>query len=608
MKIAPLDWVVVAASLLICFLPALRFGRKAGASTAEFFVSGRSVPWWLAGISMIATTFSTGTPLLVTDIVRRQGVAGNWAWWAFALTGVATIFFFAQLWRRSGVMTDLEYYELRYFGRAASAVRGFRSVYLGLFFNVLVMASVNLAACKIGGILFGFTMWETLAVSGVLSVVFAAHSGLWGVLIIDLIQLGFMMAAVIAAAYFAVQEPVVGGLAGLVEKLSTTTGPGGLDYLAFLPDFSNHWDIAVAVFIMPLAVQWWAVWYPGAEPGGGSFIAQRMLASKSERDSLGAVLLFNFGHYVLRPWPWIITALASLVVFPTLADIQREFPQVDPGLIDHDIAYAAMMKFLPAGFLGLMIAGMIAAHSSTILTLLNWGGSYLVHDCYRRFLRPGATERHYIVVARVATVLLFVLSCLLTTMLESAKGNFDIILQIGAGTGLLYLLRWYWWRITAWCEIAAMVSSFAISVFFFVLEKQGSPVFSTNQKLLLTVAFTTLCWVATAYLGPPTDRAALVAFYRKVRPPGPGWREIRREAGLKDTNSAGPADHFPLALAGWALGCSAIWAALFAVGNFCYGRTGLAWGLTAITALTCAGVVWVVRRIWGPVASLETNP
>jgi Na+/proline symporter len=394
----------------------------------------------------------------------------------------------------------------------------------------------------------------------------------------------------------------VGGLAGLVEKLSATPGPGGIDYLAFLPDFSNHWDIAVAVFIMPFAVQWWAVWYPGAEPGGGSFIAQRMLASKSERDSLGAVLLFNFGHYVLRPWPWIITALASLVVFPTLADIQREFPQVEPGLINHDIAYAAMFKFLPAGFLGLMIAGMIAAHSSTILTLLNWGGSYLVHDCYRRFLRPDASERHYIAVARVATVLLFVLSCLLTTVLESAKGNFDIMLQVGAGTGLLYLLRWYWWRITAWCEIAAMVSSFAISVVFFVLERQGGPVFSTHQKLLLTVAFTTLCWVATAYLGPSTDRAALVEFYRRVRPPGPGWTAIRCEAGLDDAGEPAPGGNLPLALAGWTLGCAAIWAAIFAVGNFCYGRMGLAWGLTAITAVTCAGLVWVVRRVWRPAA------
>jgi Na+/proline symporter len=594
MSMAPLDWSIVVLSLAICFLPALRFGRQAGTSTAEFFVSGRSVPWWLAGFSMVATTFSTGTPLLVTDMVRRQGVSSNWALLAFALTGVVTIFFFARLWRRSGVMTDLEFYELRYSGRAAGAVRGFRAVYLGLFFNVLVMASVNLAACKMGALLFGFNMWETLAVSGLLSVIFAAYSGLWGVLVIDLIQLVFMMSAVIAGAYFALQAPGVGGLSGMVEKLSAVSASGGIDYLAFLPDFSNHWDIAVAVFIMPMAVQWWAVWYPGAEPGGGSFIAQRMLASKSERDSIGAVLLFNFGHYVLRPWPWIITALASLIVFPTLTDIQREFPHVEARLVHHDIAYVAMWKFLPAGFLGLMVAGMIAAHSSTITTLLNWGGSYLVHDCYRRFVRPTASERHYVFVGRLMTLLLFLLSCLLTAFLESAKGNFEIMLQIGAGTGLLYLLRWYWWRITAWCEIVAMVSSFAISVTLFVLERQGLAAFSTHEKLMMTVAVTTACWVATAYLGPQTDRAALVEFCRRVRPQGPGWRAIRREAGIDESGSG---DSLPLALLGCSLGCATIWAAMFAIGSFCYGRMGLAAGLTAITLAAGAGLVGVVRRV-----------
>jgi solute:Na+ symporter, SSS family len=598
MQITGLDWVVVVVSLAVCFAPALYYAKRAGSSLAQFFVSGRAVPWWLAGISMVATTFSTGTPLLVTDIVRRQGVAGNWVWWAFVLTGVATIFFYAGLWRRSGVMTDLEFYEERYAGRAASAVRGFRAVYLGLFFNLLVMASVNLAACKIAGILFGFSMWETLVVTGLLSVIFATSSGLWGVLVIDLIQFMIMMAAVIAAAYFALQAPGVGGLAGLVEKLSATPGPGGLNYLSMLPDFTNHWDIAVAVFVMPLAVQWWAVWYPGSEPGGGSFIAQRMLASKSERDAVAGVLFYNLAHYILRPWPWILVALASVIVFPTLADIQRAFPAVDPRLIHHDIAYPAMLMFLPAGFVGLMMAGMIAAHSSTITTLLNWGGSYLVHDCYRRFVRPGASERHYVRTARLTTVGLFVAAALLTTVLESAKENFDIMLQIGAGTGLLYLLRWYWWRITAWCEIAAMASSFAISVGFLVLARQGGPVFSTHEKLLLTVAFTTLCWVVTAYLGPPTDRAALVAFYRKVRPPGPGWGPIRREAGLDAARAAGPADHLPLAFAGWTLGSAGVWAGLFAVGNFCYGRMGLAWGLTAVAAASGAGLAAVVRRMW----------
>ncbi|HEY8550229.1 MAG TPA: hypothetical protein VIL35_09760, partial [Vicinamibacterales bacterium] len=376
MQLTALDWVIAAASVSICFIPALFFGRRAGRDTAEFFVSGRSVPWWLAGLSMVATTFSSDTPNLVTDIVRRNGVAGNWVWWAFTLTGVATVFFYARLWRRSGVMTDLEFYELRYSGGPARFVRGFRAVYLGLFFNCMIMATVNLAACKIAGVLFGLPAWQTLILVGLLNVVFAAHSGLWGVLVIDMLQFGVMMAAVIAAAYFALQAPQVGGLANLIDQVSRLEGPNGVRYLNFLPDFSN-WDLALAVFIMPIAVQWWAVWYPGAEPGGGSYIAQRMLASKSEKDALGAVLFFNVAHYVLRPWPWILVALASLLVYPELADIQRAFPDLDSSLIGHDIAYPAMLRFLPIGFAGLMIGGLIAANSSTILTHLNWGASYL---------------------------------------------------------------------------------------------------------------------------------------------------------------------------------------------------------------------------------------
>jgi Na+/proline symporter len=351
---------------------------------------------------------------------------------------------------------------------------------------------------------------------------------------------------------------------------------------------------------MPIAVQWWSVWYPGSEPGGGSFVAQRMLASKSERDSLGAVLFFNLAHYVLRPWPWIIVALASVIVYPTLGDIQRAFPHVAPALINHDIAYPAMLKFLPVGFVGLMVGGLIAAHSSTILTHLNWGASYLVHDFYHRFVRRGASERHYILMARVATVLLFVASALLTTVLDSAKEAFDIVLQVGAGTGLLYLMRWFWWRITAWCEVVAMISSFAISAVFFLLQKAGTLDYSTHLKLVLTVAFTTVCWVATAYFGPQTDRRTLVEFYRKVRPSGPGWRRIRTEAGLDAPAQAGASDNIPLALAGWTVGCAVIWSALFAVGNFCYGRIGLALGLTAIFAVTGAGLIWVLQQLWKP--------
>src|SRR6187431_2842294 len=524
MHLTLIDWFIAIFCVLLCFAPALFFGRRAGKNTAEFFAGGRAVPWWLAGLSMVATTFSSDTPNLVTDIVRRNGVAGNWVWWAFVLTGVATVFFYARLWRRSGVMTDLEFYEIRYSGRAARAVRGFRAVYLGLFFNCMIMATVNLAACKIAAILFGLERWQTLLGVGVLNVAFAAHSGLWGVLVIDMIQFGIKMSAVIAAAYFAVNAPEVGGLDALITRLSATPGPGGINYLNVLPDFANHWDIAVAVFIMPIAVQWWAVWYPGAEPGGGSYVAQRMLASKSERDSLGAVLFFNVAHYVLRPWPWILVALASVLVYPQLSDIQAAFPDLDPRLIGDDIAYPAMLKFLPAGFVGLMVGGLIAANSSTILTHLNWGASYLVHDFYRRFIKTNADERHYVQAGRVATVGIFIGAAASVYLLDTAKDVFDVILQVGAGTGLLYLVRWFWWRVNAWCEIVAMVSSFLVSVSFLALARNGVQV-STHVALVLTVIATTVCWTITAYVGPQTDRDVLVRFYRTVRPAGPGWAD-----------------------------------------------------------------------------------
>ena len=592
-----IDWIIVVFSLLICFVPALFFGKRAGKNTSEFFVSGRSVPWWLAGLSMVATTFSSDTPNLVTDIVRRTGVAGNWVWWAFTLTGVATVFFYARLWRRSGVMTDLEFYELRYSGAAASVVRGFRSVYLGFFFNCMIMATVNLAACKIAGILFGFERWQTLLFVGLLNVVFATHSGLWGVLVIDMVQFFIKMTAVIAAAYFSLQLPQVGGLSGMVEKLSALKGPGGLHYLDILPDFTNNWDMALAVFIMPVAVQWWAVWYPGAEPGGGSYIAQRMLASKSEKDSLGAVLFFNIAHYVLRPWPWIITGLCSILVYPELSDIQRAFPNLDPRLLGHDIAFPAMLKFLPMGFIGLMVGGLIAANSSTILTHLNWGASYLVHDFYRRFIRKDATEKQYVMAGRIATVILFFCSSSLVFFLDSALGAFHVILQVGAGTGLLYLIRWFWWRVNAWCEVVAMVSSFAVSVVLLILNKYGYPV-STHIALLITIGFTTICWVLTAYLGPQTDRKVLVEFYKKVRPFGPGWTRIRKEAGIPAEQIATTRENIPMALLGWVTGCTVIWSALFTVGNFLYGRLNYAGLLLVVFIVSGLILLRVINRLW----------
>ncbi len=613
MQVTWIDWVIAIAAVAICFVPALFFSKRAGKSTSEFFASGRSVPWWLAGLSMVATTFSSDTPNLVTDIVRRQGVAGNWVWWAFVLTGVATVFFYARLWRRSGVLTDLEFYEIRYSGTAASAVRGFRAVYLGLLFNCLIMATVNLAACKIAAVLFGLSRWETLAFVGILNVVFAAHSGLWGVLVIDMIQFMIKMTAVIAAAYFAVTLPQVGGLSGLISKLSATPGPEGLNYLNILPDFTNNWDIAVAVFIIPIAVQWWSVWYPGAEPGGGSYIAQRMLASKSEKDALGAVLFFNIAHYVLRPWPWILVALASIIVYPQLSDIQAAFPGLDPSLIGHDIAFPAMLKFLPIGFVGLMVGGLVAANSSTILTHLNWGASYLVHDFYRRFLNKDGTEAHYVFAGRMATVILFFLSSALVFVLDSAKDAFDIILQVGAGTGLLYLVRWYWWRVNAWCEVVAMISSFLVSIGFLILEKQHIWSTSTAGRLIITIIITTVCWVLAAYLAPETDRKTLIEFYRKVHPAGPGWEAVRIEAGVSREEARAHQDSLPLSLIGWVSGCTAIWSALFVVGNFLYGR--VLYAVVLLFVFIIAGVILlrVINRLWSdsaaePLVADEVEP
>jgi SSS family solute:Na+ symporter len=619
MTLLPLDWAIVVFTILICFVPALFFGKRAGSSTSEFFASGRSVPWWLAGLSMVATTFSSDTPNWVTQQVRQYGVAGNWQWWAMVLTGVATVFFFARLWRRSGVMTDLEFYELRYSGKAASVVRGFRAVYLGLFFNCFIMGMVTLAACKIANVLFGLPPWQTIVVCGVLNVVFAAHSGLWGVLVIDMVQFFIKMTAVIAAAYFSLKEvarhsglgdSAMAGLHKLVEVLGTQQVkylPGGQPVLTpidgtgqpildIMPNFAMS-ELALMIFIVPIAIGWWANWYPGAEPGGGSYIAQRMLASKSEKDSLGGTLFFNLAHYVLRPWPWIITALCSIIIFPELKDIQAAFPAADPRLIGHDSAFPAMLKFLPAGFAGLMMGGLIAANSSTILTHLNWGSSYLVHDFYRRFIAPDAAEKHYVMAGRIATVGLYVVAAFLSLLLESAQEAFEILISVGAGTGLLYLLRWFWWRINAWTEVVAMVSSFAVSIVFFVLRKTGNGL-PFAQTVLISVAFTTICWLIAAYVTAPTSRERLIDFYRKVHPSGPGWRVIREAAGISEAEAARHSDPMGKATVGWIAGSATIWSSLFAIGNFLYGRTQLALILTAVFVVSGIVLLVVVNTLW----------
>jgi len=604
MHLHALDWFIVAVTLIVCFFPALFFGKLAGKNTAEFFASGRSVPWWLAGLSMVATTFSSDTPNWVTQQVRQYGVAGNWQWWAFVLTGVSTVFFFARLWRRSGVMTDLEFYELRYSGKAASLVRGFRAIYLGLFFNCFIMGMVTLAACKIANILFGLPPWKTILITGALNVVFAAHSGLWGVLVIDMVQFFIKMTAVVAAAYFSLKEvahraglgdSAVSGLHHLVSVLGGQQ-VSGQPVLKLLPDFSTG-ELALMIFVVPMAIGWWANWYPGAEPGGGSYIAQRMLASKSEKDALAGTLFFNLAHYVVRPWPWIITALCSILVFPDLKDIRAAFPLADPHLIGHDSAFSAMLTFLPTGFVGLMVGGLIAANSSTILTHLNWGSSYLVHDFYRRFVRRDADERHYVRAGRICTVMLYVVAAVLSLFLESAQSAFEVLISIGAGTGLLYMLRWYWWRINAWCEVVAMVSSFSISVVFFAMNKAGHPL-AFAHSVIYSVAFTTAAWMLTAFLGKPTAREQLIAFYRKVHPAGPGWKPVRVDAGVSEAEAALHSDNLGKAALGWVAGCLTIWSSLFATGEFLYGRMYPALVLIAVFVVSGSLLLYVMNTLW----------
>ncbi len=591
MRLTALDWVIVVVSLGVSFVPALVLARRAGRNITEFFAAGRQAPWWLIGISLVATTFSTDTPNLVTNLVRDGGVAANWAWWSFLLTGMATVFFYARLWRRSRVLTDLEFYELRYAGRAASFVRGFRAIYLGLFFNCWIIATVNLALVKIAGILFGWPRFETLAISVVVPIVFAATAGLWGVMVTDMIQFCITMSSAFAAAYFAIHAPGVGGLHGLVTHVAHANAGA----LSILPNFSD-WRTALGIFVIPVTVLWWSVWYPGAEPGGGSYVAQRMLAARSESDALFGTFAFQVMHYALRPWPWIVVALASTIVYPSLHDIQLRFPNVPPALIGNDIAYPAMLVFLPAGFAGFMVAGIFAAYRSTIETHLNWGTSYLVHDFYQRFVAPNATQRELVFAGRIVTALLMVLGVLFTLALDNAHNAFNLLLSIGAGTGLIYLLRWFWWRINAWSEVSAMLASFVVALGFFVAAKLGHTI-GTSAALLTTIAITTIVWIAVTYLTPPVEGSVLAGFYEAVRPAGPGWAAIRRRYAL-----APSPDSMPLALAGWVFGLASVYGALFAAGAFVYGRTyqGIFW--SAVAAAAIVGLLASGRRLWSPSA------
>ncbi len=453
------DWLLIVLFFSISLLVGVAVSRRAGSSTSEYFLSGRNMPWWLLGISMVATTFATDTPNLVADLVRTHGVSGNWLWWSFLLTGMLTVFVYARLWRRSNVLTDLEFYELRYSGRSAAFLRGFRALYLGFFFNVIIIAAVTLAAIKIGGVIFGAApVWVVVAAASI-TLVYSVAGGLRGVLITDLIQFFLAMAGSVAAAIYLLGLPQIGGIKRLLDYEQVRGS------LSFMPDFSNK-DALLAVFIIPIAVQWWSVWYPGAEPGGGGYVAQRMLAAKNENHALGATFLFNVAHYALRPWPWIIVALCSLVVFPDLASLQRAFPHIDQAIIRNDLAYPAMLTFLPHGLLGLVVASLFAAYMSTVSTHLNWGSSYLVNDFYKRFIDPEADEKRLVLVGRLSAVVLMAASGAVALLLQSSLQAFQIMLQVGAGTGLLFLLRWFWWRINAVSELTAMIVSFVMALYF----------------------------------------------------------------------------------------------------------------------------------------------
>ena len=576
MQLTTLDWTVVAVYAVLALSVGLYFARRAGKETGEFFLGGRSMPWWLLGTSMVATTFSTDTPNLVTDLVRSGGVSQNWVWWAFVITGMCTVFFYAKLWRRSGIVTDIGFYELRYSGKPAAFLRGFRALYLGVFFNTMIMATVTLAAIKIGGVLLGASKYQVVFIAGSVTALYSATSGLWGVVVTDLLLFVIAMVGSVAAAWYALTLPEVGGLVGLFSH------PALEGKLNMLPDFSD-WKTASMVFIIPITVQWWSTWYPGAEPGGGGYIAQRMLASRNEAHAMKATLWFNIAHYALRPWPWIIVALASLIVYPTLESIQAAFPHIDPSIVRHDLAYPAMLIFLPSGVLGLVVASLAAAYMSTISTHLNWGASYIVDDVYRRFLAPNEDERRYVAVGRMATVGLIVLASAVSLWLENALQAFQILLQIGAGTGLVFLLRWFWWRINAWSELSAMVISFLVAIYFqFVHTALGFEAIDASLQLVLGVLVTSVGWVTVTFLTAPADAETLRSFHALIRPMGRGWAGAG--LGLEPDDGDSPTAAF----LAWFLGLTVVYGAIFGTGYLLYGQLMLA-GVCLGTAAVASG-------------------
>ncbi len=590
MLLGTLDWIIVAAFFVVILAIGLLASKRAGSSSTEFFLSGRNMPWWLLGVSMVATTFSTDTPNLVTDLVRTHGVSGNWLWWAFLLTGMLTVFVYAKLWRRSKVMTDIEFYEIRYSGKAAAFLRGFRALYLGVFFNVMIMATVSLAAIKIGGVLLNLSPLKTIAVALLVTGIYAGLGGLRSVLATDFFLFSFAMFGAVIAAVVAVKLPQVNGLANLFAH------PNVAGSLSLLPDFHDPSHL-IPVLIIPVAVQWWSVWYPGAEPGGGGYLVQRMLSAKDERNAMGATLLFNAAHYALRPWPWIIVALASMIVFPDLQTLAQRFPHVNAGIIRHDLAYPAMLTFLPRGILGIVVASLIAAYMSTMASHLNWGSSYIVNDFYKRFVHPRASEKRLVAVGRISTVVLMLLAGAVALLLSNALQAFHILLQIGAGTGLIFILRWFWWRINAYTEIAGMVVSFLVALYLEVIHvRLGFQPLPSHLNLIIGVFITTSAWLIVTLLTKPASDETLRNFYMIVRA-GKGWDAFLRkmaQAGTPITQTATPGD-LPRGILCMLVGCLAVYSVVFASGYYLYGNLVPA---VVATVLAAASVVFLVRS-WG---------
>ena len=554
MTLSSLDWTIIGAYFLLSLAVGIWASKQAGKDTRSFFLAGRNMPWWLLGVSMVATTFSTDTPNLVTDLVRQNGVSGNWTWWAFLVTGMLTVFVYAKLWHRSGVLTDIEFYELRYSGKAAAFLRGFRALYLGLVFNVLVMGAVSLAAIKFGEIVLGLPGWVTLTIACSITLAYSTLGGLKAVIITDFVQFTLAMVGSVWGMMYILGLPQIGGLSNLLTH-SNVVGK-----LALFPDMSDP-NVWVPVLLVPLAVQWWASYYPGSEPGGGGYIAQRMFSAKDESNAVSATFLFNAAHYALRPWPWILIALASLVVFPELKDLQSAFPNLPADKLGHDVAYPAMLTLLPSGLLGLVAASLIAAFMSTMSTQVNLGASYLVNDFYQRFIRPDASEKQLVAVGRMFTVISIILGGGLGLMLTSAGQAFNLLLMIGAGTGLIYILRWFWWRINAYTEIVAMLSSLIIAGYM----NFGNVDLDSWQKIVIGAILTTIIWITATFITPADDEETLLKFVKKVNPGGPGWKKYQVEGASEPWP-------VPQGILNMLLGCIAVYGFLLGVGQLIYGN------------------------------------